>query len=240
MPRRRRGDGDRALLHSFGAAAPARSEARRRVRPVYALVAWPTRSSTAGCRGWASSAQQLLDGLEADTARHRVGLLRQPRRARVRGVARATRDRRGLTDRSSRRCGATSIWPVRALRAAVRLRVGRGCGADVPRGVPRRGPGSPSPVPSCPAGGGAGARCGLPEDQLPPRPRRGHAQLGRTCPRRHPVAFTTPQAAILDGINRDLDVARAAVPELPRQPAAVSAAHGLALTARCRRGRDRD
>ena len=63
--------------------------------------------------------------------------------------------------------------------------------------------------------------------------------LGRNYfPGVDPDAFTeADKAAILDDIDRDLDIARQTLPELPRRArAAVSAAHGLfaSLTARCR------
>ena len=63
--------------------------------------------------------------------------------------------------------------------------------------------------------------------------------LGRNYfPGVDPDAFTDrDKAAILDDIDRDLEIARRSLPELPRRArAAVSAAHGLfaSLTARCR------
>ena len=63
--------------------------------------------------------------------------------------------------------------------------------------------------------------------------------LGRNYfPGVDPDAFTeADKAAILDDIDRDLEIARQTLPELPRRArAAVSAAHGLfaSLTARCR------
>ncbi len=63
--------------------------------------------------------------------------------------------------------------------------------------------------------------------------------LGRNYfPAVDPDAFTeADKTAILDDIDRDLEIARASIPELPRRArAAVAAAHGLfaSLTARCR------
>ncbi|GGI48465.1 Phytoene/squalene synthetase [Agromyces flavus] len=63
--------------------------------------------------------------------------------------------------------------------------------------------------------------------------------LGRNYfPAVDPDAFTeADKAAILDDIERDLEIARRSLPDLPRRArAAVSAAHGLfaSLTARCR------